>query len=204
MNEPTITLREPYPTGYEIKESIFTLSELEEAFGDDAQNTVSQLLKLIRSQEAEIKRLSAVSQPTPATIPVAVGLITYTSADGCTRILLLQRGPTQSHPMYWTPPGGKIEPDESPRQAIVREIIEETGTDLKDHAYKSCKNTQNNNHDFYIYHFHLHSKPAVALESKFAGYGWFDINKPWPEPNDPYLNQSELVDLIRNNIKRNP
>ena len=35
------------------------------------------------------------------------------------------RSPEMSLPNYWEFPGGKIEEDESPQQALVREIAEE-------------------------------------------------------------------------------
>lgn len=55
---------------------------------------------------------------------------------GCTRvvgaaimrhgkILCAQRGPGRSLEGYWEFPGGKIEPGETPRQALEREISEE-------------------------------------------------------------------------------
>lgn len=40
-------------------------------------------------------------------------------------ILCAQRGPLGSLPGLWEFPGGKIEPDESPREALKREIDEE-------------------------------------------------------------------------------
>ncbi len=41
------------------------------------------------------------------------------------RILIGQRQPEQSHPLQWEFPGGKVEPDESPEQALTRELEEE-------------------------------------------------------------------------------
>ncbi len=42
-----------------------------------------------------------------------------------TEILAVQRGPESSHPWQWEFPGGKIHPDETAEQAIIREIQEE-------------------------------------------------------------------------------
>ena len=43
------------------------------------------------------------------------------------RILICQRTAQQSHPLKWEFPGGKIEPGESPAQALARELEEELG-----------------------------------------------------------------------------
>ena len=42
-------------------------------------------------------------------------------------VLCAQRGPHGSLPGLWEFPGGKVEPDESPRDALEREIAEELG-----------------------------------------------------------------------------
>ena len=40
-------------------------------------------------------------------------------------ILIARRKATGHHPLKWEFPGGKVEPDEAPEQAIVRELAEE-------------------------------------------------------------------------------
>jgi 8-oxo-dGTP diphosphatase len=46
-------------------------------------------------------------------------------SDG--KILVGQRMARQSHPLQWEFPGGKVEPGESPEQALARELEEELG-----------------------------------------------------------------------------
>jgi 8-oxo-dGTP diphosphatase len=42
-------------------------------------------------------------------------------------ILIAQRKRTGQHPLKWEFPGGKVEPEEIPENALVRELVEELG-----------------------------------------------------------------------------
>ena len=47
------------------------------------------------------------------------------------KILLAQRPEHADQPGMWEFPGGKVEPGETPQQALVREIMEELDTEIK-------------------------------------------------------------------------
>jgi len=74
---------------------------------------------------------AAVATPGPAPhkplIAVACGVL----QDGAGRVLLAQRPLGKPAAGYWEFPGGKIEPGESPRQALDRELHEELGVTVR-------------------------------------------------------------------------
>lgn len=64
------------------------------------------------------------------TIKVAAAVIKASDAEGRTVIFATQRGYGDYKDM-WEFPGGKIEPGETPQQALKREIIEELDTEIE-------------------------------------------------------------------------
>lgn len=63
----------------------------------------------------------------PVILVAAVGLV---DADG--RVLLAQRPPGKKMAGLWEFPGGKVEPGETPEAALIREMREELGIDIKE------------------------------------------------------------------------
>jgi len=57
---------------------------------------------------------------------VVAGLV---CRDG--QVLITQRRADQSLPLKWEFPGGKVEPGESPTQALERELVEEIGVHVQ-------------------------------------------------------------------------
>ena len=62
----------------------------------------------------------------PARVVPCVGAVVH---DAAGRLLLIQRG-HDPHRGLWSLPGGRIEAGESPEQAVVREVREETGLEV--------------------------------------------------------------------------
>ena len=63
---------------------------------------------------------------------VLVSAVALIDADG--RVLLAQRPPGKPMAGLWEFPGGKVEPDETPEAALIRELHEELGID----TWASC------------------------------------------------------------------
>lgn len=62
---------------------------------------------------------------------VAVGLI----FDDHQRLLITQRPLDAPHGGFWEFPGGKLDENETPEQALIREIKEEVNLDVKEYHY---------------------------------------------------------------------
>ena len=45
-------------------------------------------------------------------------------------VLIVQRGETTDHPFKWEFPGGKLHPDETEEECIIREIKEELSMEI--------------------------------------------------------------------------
>ncbi len=65
-----------------------------------------------------------------AKIPTAMLVVAVALKRSDGRILMQQRPPGKAHAGLWEFPGGKVEPGETPRAALVREVDEELAVAL--------------------------------------------------------------------------
>jgi len=86
------------------------------------------------------------------------------------KILLLHRQDHISEGDTWTSPSGKIENNETPEKAMVREIKEETGIKINNKQLKSYGKLfiHYPNYDFiyYLFYIKLEKLPEIKIENK--------------------------------------
>lgn len=129
-----------------------------------------------------------------------VGAIIVSEQTG--KVMTVLRSPEESYPNTWTFAGGKVEENESPNNALIRELAEELQlTKIKKiiplHRYQSRSN------DFvYDTFVVLVSKEFVPeLNWENAGYAWTSIDS-LPSPLHPKARQmissSRLIKKFKN------
>ena len=96
--------------------------------------------------------------------------------------LVLQRNNDKTHAATWGLPAGKVEPGETKKEAMVREVAEETGLKINEAKLDFIESVavRHNGHDinFHMYRFNVISKPKVTLRiNEHQNYKWVTINK---------------------------
>lgn len=95
---------------------------------------------------------------------VAVGIIT----DIDQNILITRRPLDAPHGGCWEFPGGKLEANEEPINALIREIKEEVGLQVLNYRYLGEVNQSDDNHmiSLLVYHVNQHQGEATRLENQ--------------------------------------
>lgn len=81
----------------------------------------------------------------PIILVVAVALV---DADG--RVLIAQRPEGKSMAGLWEFPGGKVDPGETPEQALIRELQEEIGIDVTENCLAPFTFASHRYDDFHL------------------------------------------------------
>ena len=83
---------------------------------------------------------------------------------------MMKRSPKSYEGGLWTAaPGGKLEPGETPLQAVIREVFEETGIHLTSPEFKGTYYLQfppDTEYVLHIYHKRLDSLPALSVDPR--------------------------------------
>jgi len=87
------------------------------------------------------------------------------------KILVLQRGRQDSQYRLWGIPGGKLENEENPREALSREIFEEIGIIIPPNSFlfldkALIRNNCDGLYALYLYYFKLKNKPTILIDSE--------------------------------------
>ncbi len=106
---------------------------------------------------------------------VAVGILVK---DG--HILACQRKPSAPYPLKWEFPGGKLEPNETPAEALARELREELAISVtapeefyrQDWVYAEGTDDLTTDGAFRVSYFLVHSFRGEPVNRAFAQIRW--------------------------------
>ena len=94
--------------------------------------------------------------------------------DGCGKLLLTRRAPEKSGAGTWENSGGAVKAGENSRQAIVRELFEETGIRAEENEFEFLESGRDNNthYDFYCLRRAVALKDIVLLPGETDDVMW--------------------------------
>jgi len=94
------------------------------------------------------------------------------------QILICRRRPDQDHPNKWEFPGGKVERNETLRQALTRELQEELGIDVKPgHQITYYTYQYPESEAIELNFFHVEDVDQEIDVTQFSDVHWVSIDK---------------------------
>ena len=98
---------------------------------------------------------------------VAVGILIQ---DGL--VLSCQRKRRATYPLKWEFPGGKIEPGESPREALIRELKEELSITVEPETEFFRQEWDYGDLSFRVYYYSIRSFSGIPANMAFEQIRW--------------------------------
>lgn len=140
---------------------------------------------------------AATGAATADIVEVAAAVILRTNAAGAREFLLAQRPPGKVYAGYWEFPGGKVEPGETMRQALDRELVEELGIEVTQATPWLTREFVYPHATVRIRFFRVEAFRGEIEPIEHSGFAWLTPGAPSPvEPilpaNGPILRALEL------------
>jgi 8-oxo-dGTP diphosphatase len=117
------------------------------------------------------------------------------------RCLVGKRGPGRSFAGQWEFPGGKVEPDEQPEAALVREIREELGIEIEVGAWLGRGTAQDLGREIVLDVYAAHRVSGALAATEHAEIAWLSADEleqlDWAEADVPIVAivRATLLDL---------
>ena len=102
----------------------------------------------------------------------------YVKRDGYTLMVYRNKKPNDIHQGKWNGLGGKFEPGESPEECVTREVLEESGLEIRNprmHGLLMFPNFKGN--DWYVFAFTAREFTGELIDSPEGRLEWIPDSK---------------------------
>lgn len=118
------------------------------------------------------------------------------------RFFAAQRGVQKAHGGQWEFPGGKIEPGESPREALARELHEELGLTAHPADFVTTKETHDPDRTIRVHLYRVWLESDEMTLNEHQAVGWFTLDEA--EHLDLTEADRDFLPAIKAEMARNP